>query len=189
MWDTQSGEIIQQINNTCELSQRQLEPLPITEMTWKSYQTLFPNGEVLYNPFEKPLEKLLDVLMPLDEAHSGEKWMFNTVALDDTRLPSKEKVIGIKDGLEAIAFTHDYLRKAGIVNTGVGDQRIVIAHIPEHDIFVAFDRTKDGKAIEVTEVDAFGNTPDHGQLEPAFIYNGPMWAVWLHYHPDTKLFQ
>ena len=72
--------------------------------------------------------------MPLDEAHSGETWMFDTVALDDTR---------------------------------VGDQSIAVAHIPEHDIF--------------------GNTPEHGQLEPTFIYNGPMWAVWLHYHPETKL--
>ncbi len=146
-------------------------------------------GKCSTTPFEKPLEKLLDVLMPLDEAHSGENWMFHTVALDDARLPSKEKLIGIKDGDEAIAFTHDYLREEGIVNAGVGDQRIVIAHIPEHDIFVAFDRTKDGKEIEVTEVDVLGNTPDHGQLEPAFIYNGPMWAVWLHYHPDTKLFK
>ena len=189
MWDTRSGEIIQQINNTCELSQRQLEPLPITEMTWKSYQALFPGGKVLYNPFEKPLEQLLDVLMPLDEAHSGETWMFNTVALDDPRLASKEKVVGIKSGGEAIAFTRDYLRKVGIVNTKVGEQSIVIAHIPEHDIFVGFDRMRDGQEIEVTEVDVFGNTPDHGQLAPTFIYNGPMWAVWLHYHPDTKLLQ
>jgi len=187
MWDTHSGEIIQQINNTCELSKRQLAPLPITEMTWKSYEALFPDGQVLYNPYEKPLERLLDVLMPLDEAHSGEDWMFNTVALDDTRLPSKEKVVGIKSGGEAVAFTLDYLRNAGVVNTRVGDERIAIAHIAEHDIFVGFDRMKDGQEIEVTEVDVFGNTPEHGQLEPTFIYNGPMWAVWLHYHPETKL--
>lgn len=187
MWDTRSGEIIQQITSTCELSGRKLEPLPITEMSWRSYQALFPAGEVLYNPFEKPLERLLEVLMPLDEAHSGETWMFNTVALDDKRLPSKEKIIGIKDGTEAIAFTRDYLRKAGVVNTRVGAQSLVISHIPEHDIFVAFDRMKDGVELELSEVDAFGNTPDLGQLEPAFIYNGPMWAVWLHYHPDTKL--
>ena len=127
------------------------------------------------------------VLMPLDEAHSGEDWMFNTVGLDDTRLPSKEKVIGIKDGGEAIAFTRDYVRKVGVVNTRVGEQSIAIAHIPEHDIFVGFNRMRDGEEIEVTEVDVFGNTKDHGTLEPAFIYNGPMWAVWLHYHPDTKL--
>ena len=187
MWDTRSGDIVQQINHSCEISRRKLEPLPLVEMTWKSYQTLFPGGEVLYNPFEKPLERLLDVLMPLDEAHSGEDWMFNTVGLDDTRLPSKEKVIGIKDGGEAIAFTRDYVRKVGVVNTRVGEQSIAIAHIPEHDIFVGFNRMRDGEEIEVTEVDVFGNTKDHGTLEPAFIYNGPMWAVWLHYHPDTKL--
>lgn len=187
MWDTRSGEIIQQINSSCELSKRQLAPLPIVEMTWKSYQALFPEGEVLHNPFEKPLERLLAVLMPLDEAHSGEAWMFHTVALDDTRLPSKEKVIGIKSGGEAIAFTRDYLRSAGVVNTRVGEQSIAVAHIPEHDIFVGFDRMTDGQEVEVTEIDVFGNTPEHGQLEPTFIYNGPMWAVWLHYHPETKL--
>jgi hypothetical protein len=158
-------------------------------MTWQSYRALFPDGEVLYNPFEKPLERLLEVLMPLDEAHSGDAWMFKTVALDDTRLPSKEKVIGIKGGTDAIAFTRDYLRNTGIVNTRVGGESVVIAHIPEHDIFVAFDRTKDGREIEVTEVDVFGNTKAHGQLEPVFLYNGPMWAVWLHYHPNTKLLE
>jgi hypothetical protein len=187
IWDTRSGEIIQQITNTCELSRRQLEPLPVSEMKWESFQALFPDGEVLYNPFEKPLEKILDFLMPLDEAHSGEEWMFKTVSFDDTRLPSKEKVIGIKDGEEAIALTRDYVRKAGVVNVRVGQESIAVAHIPEHDIFVGFDRMKDGQELEIDEVDFFGNTPGHGRLEPAFIYNGPMWAVWVHYHPKTKL--
>jgi hypothetical protein len=65
----------------------------------------------------------------------------------------------------------------------------VIAHIPEHDIFVAFDRLRDGEEVEVSEVDVFGNSRKHGRLDPVFIYNGPMWAVWVHYHPDTKLFK
>jgi hypothetical protein len=63
----------------------------------------------------------------------------------------------------------------------------VIAHIPEHDIFVAFDRLRDGEEVEVSEVDVFGNSRKHGRLDPVFIYNGPMWAVWVQYHPDTKL--
>ena len=88
---------------------------------------------------------------------------------------------------DAVAFTRDYLRKTGVVNTGVGDQSVVIAHIPEHDVFVAFDRMKDGEEIEVTEVDFFGNTKEHGQLEPVFFYNGPMWAVWAHYYPHTEV--
>ena len=127
--------------------------------------------------------------MPLDDAHSGERWMFKTVALDDARLPSKEKVIGIKNGADAVAYTRDYLRGRGVVNTRLGTKRIVIAHIPEHDIFVGFNRMKDGEEIEITDVDVFGNAGEHGKLERAFIYNGPMWAVWRHYHPDTQLFQ
>jgi hypothetical protein len=189
LWDTNSGEIIQQITNTCELSGRQLEALPVIEMTWKSYQELFPNGEVLYNQFTTPIERTLDVLMPLDEAHSGENWMFKTVDLDDRRLPSKEQVIGIKDGSDSVAYTREYLRRVGIVNTRVGNKSVAIAHIAEHDIFVAFDRMKDGEEIEVTEVDVFGNSKEHGKLAPVFIYNGPMWAVWVHYHPETELLQ
>ena len=189
LWDTESGEIIQQITSTCELSRRQLEPLPITEMSWQSFRDLFADGEVLYNPFTSPMERLLDSLMPLDEVHDGEGWMFKTVALDDTRLPSKEKILGIKDGGEAIAYQKDYVRNIGVVNAQVGNKSLAIAHIPEHDVFVAFDRVKDGQEVEVTEIDLFGNTEEHGRLEPAFIYNGPMWAVWLHYHPDTQLFK
>ena len=189
LWDTNSGEIIQQITNTCELSKRKLEPLPVLEMTWKSFQELYPESEVLYNPFTSPIERVLEVLMPLEAAHGGDEWMFNTVDVSDDRLPSKEKVIGVEDGGAAVAFTKEYLRNAGILNTRVGEKSIAIAHIAEHDIFVAFDRMKDGQEIEVTSVDAFGNTPDHGELERAFIYNGPMWAVWLHYRPETKLFQ
>jgi len=188
LWDTNSGEIIQQITNTCEFSKRQLEPLPVLEMTWSSYQDLFPEGEVLFNEYTNPVERILELVMPPVEAvHSGEDWMFPTVDLEDTRLPSKEKVIGIKDGGEAIAYTREYLRRAGIVNIRVGDKSIVIAHIPEHDIFVAFDRLRDGEEVVVNEVDVFGNSRKHGRLDPVFIYNGPMWAVWVHYHPDTKL--
>ena len=189
LWDTKSGEIIQQITNTCELSSRKLEPLPIVEMTWKSYRDLFPDGEVLYNPLTNPMEKLLSRLMPLEDAHSGENWMFKTVDLKDDRLPSKEKVIGIKDGADAVAYTRDYLSKNKIINTQVGSKSIAIAHIPEYDIFLGFDRMQDGQEIDVRDIDAFGNTREHGKLKRAFIYNGPMWAVWRHYHPETKLFK
>ena len=52
---------------------------------------------------------------------------------------------------------------------------------------VAFDRMQDGRVIEVTDVDIFGNTAAHGRLNRVFIYNGPMWAVWVHYYPQTRL--
>ena len=101
LWDTRSGEIIQQITSTCDLSKRELEPLPVVEMSWGAYQELHPDEWVAHIEFSSPLERLLDMLMPLEEAHSGDDWMFETVDLADDRLHSKEQVIGVADGDEA----------------------------------------------------------------------------------------
>ena len=78
-------------------------------------------------------------------------------------------------------------KEAGVVNTRVGDLRLVIAYIPEHDTIVAFDRMKAGEELQVDDVDVFGNTAKHGQLERVFLHNGVLRAVWAHYHPDTIL--
>ena len=187
LWDSKSGEIIQQITSTCELSRNQLEPLPLVQMSWGVYQDLYPEGFVAYVEFSSPLERVLDTLMPLEDAHAGDNWMFNTVDFSDDRLHSKEQIFGVADGGEAVAYTRDYLKNAEVTNVSVGSKRLVIAHIPEYDVIVAFDRMKDSKELSVTEVDFFGQTKDHGRLDRAFIFNGPMWAVWLHYYPQTKV--
>ena len=59
----------------------------------------------------------------------------------------------------------------------------MLAHFPEHDFVAARHR---GEA-EVTKIDPFGRTPDQGTLARVFVHNGVFWAVWLHYHPDTRL--
>jgi hypothetical protein len=135
----------------------------------------------------RPLEKVLDFLMPLEDAHAGDNWMFKTVDFTDTRLHSKEKIIGVVDGEDAVAYTREYLVEEGITNVSIGEKRLVIAHIPEHDVIVAFDRVKDGVELTVEGVDFFGNTEAQGRLERAFFFNGPMWAIWLHYYPHTEL--
>ena len=187
IWDKRSGEIIQQITSTCELSRQKLEPLPVVEMSWQAYRNLHPEGSVAYVEFSRPLERILDALMPLEDAHAGDNWMFNTVDLSDERLHSKEQIIGVADGSDAVAYTRDYLEKAGVTNVSVGARRLVLAHIPEHDVIVAFDRMKDGEELTVTAVDYFGDTEVHGQLRRAFVFNGPMWAVWAHYYPETDV--
>jgi len=187
LWDTKSGEIIQQITNTCDLSRRQLDPLPLVEMSWRAFQSLHTDGSVAYVEFSNPLERIMDALMPVEDAHGGDDWMFSTVDFSDTRLHSKEKIIGIADGDEAVAYTKDYLRRVGIENVRVGDKAIVLAYLPEHDVIVAFDRAVDGEEVDVTAVDYLGNTEEHGRLQRAFVYNGPMWAVWVHYYPETGL--
>lgn len=187
LWDTESGEIIQQITSTRDLSNKQLEPLPLIEMSWSAYQGLYPDGSVALIEFRRPLERILDFLMPLEAAHGGDDWMFNTVDLDDDRLHSKEKIVGVADDGEAVAYTRDALARSGVTNVSVGRQHLALVHIPEHDVIVAFDRRVNGQEVVVEEVDFFGNTDVHGRLQRAFVHNGPMWAVWLHYFPYTDL--
>lgn len=187
IWDKRSGEIIQQITNTCDISGQRLEPLPVVEMSWKAFGELYPDGTVAFIEFRRPLERVLDFLMPLEAAHGGDDWMFNTVDLSDDRLHSKEKIIGVTDGDEAVAYTREALVRNGITNVSVGSRRLVLAHLAEHDVIVAFDRLIDGEAVTIEEVDYFGNTSSYGRLGRAFVYNGPMWAVWLHYFPETAL--
>ena len=187
LWDTKSGEIIQQITNACDISRRPLEPLPVVEMSWGAFQTLHPEGTVAYVEFSNPIERLMAAAKKLEEAYLGDRWLFNTVDSADDRLPSKEEIIGVADGDEAVAYTKDYLRRVGVESVSVGGKRIVLAHVPEHDVIVALDRVVDGEEITVTSVDYFGNTEEHGQLRRAFVYIGPMWAVWVHYYPETGL--
>lgn len=189
MWDTRSGEIIQQITNASDISETQLEPLPVVEMSWQAFQNLYPDGTVALIEFTTPLERAMDAMMTVEDAHGGDDWMFSTVDFSDERLHSKEKIIGIADGDESRAYTRGYLVNEGLVYADVGDKHLVLAHLPEHDVIVAFDRMRDGKLLDVTEVDYFGNTTEHGKLERAFVYQGPMWAVWVHYFPMTELYR
>jgi hypothetical protein len=187
LWETNSGEIIQQINHTCEFSSRKLEPVPVLEMTWKNYKKLFPEGEIFYNEFNTLIEKGLDLVFSLDKIYYGDKWMFNTANLDDKRLPSKEQVIGVKDGDKAVVFTKDFIKKRGVYNTKVGSKSVVLAYFPEYETIAAFNRDKGGEEVTVEDIDIWGNTPEHGQLERAYIYNSVLWAVWAHYHPETEI--
>ena len=189
IWETKSGEIIQQITNTCEFSQQKLEPLPVLEMTWAGFKKAYPKGTVFHNEWDRPMEKIMNSLFSLEETWYGDRWMFNTVNLEDQRLPSKEQIIGLSDEEEQqhLAFTKSFIKKEGIVNTNVGNKRIVLAYFPEFETIAAFDRTVDGAEIEVTEIDFYGQTPENGKLERVFIYNSVLWAVWLDYFPNTEL--
>lgn len=158
-------------------------------MSWAGYKKLYPNGTVFYNEFETPIEKLLCQMLSLDDTWYGDKWMFKTVNLNDTRLHSKEHVIGLKGANEQLALTKPYIKKKKILNLKVGDRYIALAYFPEYDAITAFNRFKDGKELNIDTIYIQGNTPQYGKLEREFIYNSILWAVWAHYYPNTKLME
>ena len=189
IWDTNNNEIIQQITNTCEFSQKKLTPIPMLEMTWRGYKKLYPNGELFINEWDTPMEKMLNLVFDREAVVNEGQWLFETVELADDRLTSKEHIVGYRDeeNDKQLAFTKSFIQEKGIFNTTVGDKNIVIAYYPEYETIAAYSRVKDGKVLTINEVDIFGNTPEHGKLEQEFLYSGVFWAVWLHYYPKTEL--
>ncbi len=187
IWETNSGEIIQQINHTCEFSGRKLNPLPLLEMTWAGYKKLYPEGTVFFNEFTSPIEKFLNKLISIEEVWYGDDWMFETVNLGDNRLPSKEQIIGLTDKNDQLAITKSFIKEQGIYNTKVGNKHIALAYFPEYETIAAFNRMKNGSIIEVKDIDVFGNTLEQGKLERTFVYNGVLWAVWAYYFPESNV--
>jgi hypothetical protein len=189
IWDTEGGEIIQQITNTCEFSEKKLTPIPMLEMTWRGYRKLYPEGELFFNEWDTPMEKMLNLVFDREAVVYGGKWLFETVEIEDDRLPSKEHIVGYRDdeNNKQLAFTKSFIRDKGILNTTVGDKNIVIAYYPEYETIAAFNREKDGEVLTIDEVDIFGNTPENGKLDQEFLYSGVFYAVWMHYYPETEL--
>lgn len=189
IWDTESDEIIQQITQKYEFSERKLNPVAVMEMTWRGFKKLFPEGEVLFNEWNTPMEKILSKIMTTEDIVYGEDWMFKTANLDDTRLPSKEQIMGIRDDAlnKQLAVTKGYIKQNGICNLSVGNQHVALVHFPEYDAFMAFDRMKNGEEIAVEEIDPLGNTPKNGKLDRIYVYNSVLWAVWAYYYPESEV--
>lgn len=185
LWETNSGEIIQQINSTCEFSKQRLEPIPVLEMTWRGYKKLFPEGEVYYNPLTKPMERILSLMFNPEDAWYGEEWMFKTSNFDDTRFPSKEHLIGISHNDDEIAVSKELVKNNGLVHVDVGGKNYTLKYFPEYETIGAFNRNLNGSIVPTDTLDVHGNTP-HGKLDREFVFNSVLWSVWVHYYPDTK---
>ena len=138
-----------------------------------------------------PLEKIVDALFSTEEAWHGEEWMFKTANLDDTRLPSKENIIGIRDAEtgESVAMTKEFVSRDKVFSIlTVGNKELVLAYFPEYETIACFNKSGIGNA-EITEIDVHGNTPQFGKLDREYTYNSALWAVWAFYYPDTKVLQ
>lgn len=74
-----------------------------------------------------------------------------------------------------------------LINTSIGNIPIVVYYDKEFDVVNFFMRKINGQAVEITEVDVYGNSPQ-GKLERFPSYNGLMWMVWSHFYPETALY-
>ena len=188
LYDDNSGELIQQLTGETEFGSPQMNTYANQMMSWKTFKSIYPQGEV----FEYKFDRWLDgVLLKLFEGGMKKQFdpqrgpMFPTLRLDDTRLPQKEQIWGLNINGDQMAFARSFFDKHAIYNTEVGGQGIVLHYSLEHDTLGIFYRESN---TEISEIDVYGNSSE-GKLERVASYNGVFWMVWSHFYPDTGVMQ
>lgn len=109
------------------------------------------------------------------------------MSLNDDRLPNKEQVWGLNTGSEQAAFTAAFLKANPLYGFQLGGTEYLISYSEEFDAVNLFERTIDGKIVDVAEVDIHGDTPQ-GKLPKAPLHNGVFWMIWSDWFPETQVF-
>ncbi len=190
LFDKSTNKTLQQIDGRFNDGSR-LEEVATRFMSWLTFKQLYRTGKVFYYPPNNVFDFVVRALM-LDFAnrqYKNNQPQFPLAAQTiDRRLSNKEQVYGVEAGGEAKAFRADFLKwMRAPYNTTIGGIPIVISYSTEHDLVDAFYRTIDGKVVDVTSIDAHGNTPD-GQLRRFPMASRVLWMVWSGFYPDSALF-
>ncbi len=195
MFDTKTGQPIQQIYGSTEDTGEQLQEYPTQVMNFDAFAAIYPQGKVLYNPgsgFRDTLTRMM-LRTVINWQHELDAPVFPTIDVEDpglSRLHPKEMVWGVKLGDDSVAFTYDHFeRNNWIINTDIGGKPIVLVYYPEFETVGGFERNIEGRAVPVaalTSIDVHGNTPA-GKLERIAVASEIFWMVWYAFYPETEL--
>jgi len=199
MKDMNTGEPIQQVYGTRECdgrySEKKMQEWPTFRMSFKGFQKAYPDGKVFLNKIPKftknPLYYIIDQLVEAiflwgTIGHDRqEALMFNTMDVEDNRLPKKEYVWGFNIGKDSVAFTQDFIEEHNnLINAKVGGKNIVVSYDRAYDSVGIYYNDSDE---DISSIDFFGQS-DKGLLPrvetvKAAIY----WCVWVNFFPETDL--
>ena len=151
---------------------------------------LYPDAEVFIYEFDRALDNFLlaafegPMVKQFSEEHGP---VFPTLTMEDDRLPAKEQVWGLDVGDEQAAFTGVFLQENPVFPFSLGGVEYVIAYNAEFNVVNLFERSVNGRVIDVESIGIDGHTPA-GKLTKRPLHNGVFWMVWVHWFPDTKVF-
>jgi hypothetical protein len=198
MKDLTTGEPIQQMYGTRECDGRHgdgMQSWPTFRMTFRGFEKAFPEGEVFLNPIkhfrDNPFLFFFDNFVEMIflwgtvPHHSSEKLLFETMSVEDERLPRKALVWGFTVGDEAMAYTEEFIRaNDNLLNATVGNRNIVAAYDEEFESVGIF--YNDGNQ-PITSIDFWGNS-NIGKLSRVETVNAAAyWCVWVNFFSETDL--
>jgi len=177
-----------------------LVPVAAIHATWKQWKTLYPDSLVLKKRGE---------VRSAYESYNRSSTRLGIFGRrnEDTRLPGKERILGIRADTAAMVFPLGEVRKARIVHAEVGSLPVVLA-APEKDLpAVVYDRRVTDRALTFTltetkpsalrdvETGTIWRLSDgravEGRLKGAqltrVVAHPAFWFGWRGYFPDSEI--
>lgn len=199
MKDMNTGEPIQQVYGTRECdgrySENKMQEWPTFRMSFKGFQQAYPDGKVFLNKIPKftknPLYYIIDQLVEAiflwgTVGHDRqEALMFDTLDVEDNRLPKKEYVWGFNIGKDSVAYTQDFIEaQNNLINVSVGGRDIVVSYDRAYDsVGIYYNDT--GSAI--SSIDFFGQSDQGLLLRVETVKAALYWCVWVNFYPETAV--
>lgn len=206
MYDRQTDTLWTQVDGRGvrgTLTGRQLQIVPAIHATWKEWRALYPNSQVLRKRGESRSAYADYNRNPSELGIMGRRNR-------DSRLPGKERILGIRVGNAAMAFPLRAVREARLASADVGGVPVLLV-APADDVPVlayegrARDRnltfrldTAAGRPVlrdaetnstwEIATGKATGGPMAGAQLSRATAYPA-FWFGWRGYFPATSVWQ
>jgi hypothetical protein len=195
LWSQLLGEAVDG-----ELLGTKLEFLPAVMTTWESWREMHPDTIAIRKGYFGDLDPYTSYY------NSNSSGVIGSTNFDD-RLGTKEFVIGVDIGLEAVAYPFSVLNSEPVVNDEVAGQPIVVAFDKETGAGAVWERTlSDGQILEFVEHEEFYLR----DTETGSLWNGltgqaidgdytgttlervkstqSFWFGWVDFHEDTRLY-
>ena len=182
------------------LAGRSLVPVAAVHATWTQWKTMYPDSVVL--------KKRGDFRSPYESYNrSSRKLGIFGRRNEDTRLPGKERILGIRADDVAMVFPVGQVRRARIVHAQIGSLPVVLAAPEENLPVVAYDRRVNDRAVTfiLAETEPAGlrdvKTGTVWRLSDGLAVEGPLagryltrvvahpafWFGWRGYFPNSKI--
>jgi hypothetical protein len=200
MWDTNSGEPVQQFWGSLERDGEHgpsMRQWPTLRMSFGSFRQLFPDGQVFVNGIRQQSENFLVRLFDYGvrdgmmlHAVRTLQWQsdepaFPTITEFDDRLPKKQLVYGINIDDDYVAYTKKFVReRGGLLNVEIGGRALVIYHDKVFNSIAAYYNDS-GKPVRT--VDLFGHS-DQGSLSRVETLKSEVfWFIWYDFYKTTDI--
>lgn len=202
MYDRQSESLWSQLLGRAiqgPLTGTELEYFPSWQTTWQDWRTRYPDTLALVKGYVGQRDPYLSYYGDLRAGVIGE-------TVEDDRLNTKQFVVGVAIGDQAVAFPFSVLNEQPLVNYQVGEVPILVVFDEENASGVVFDRRVDGLALEFEIADG-GMMRDTltGSLWDGLTgeaidgdYAGShlervkstssFWFGWKDFYPDTEVY-